>query len=135
MAMAMAMALHGRHARRLFKECPHPDDKQRLKLSQELGLKPRQVKFWFQNRRTQMKAQQDRADNVLLRAENESLKSDNYRLQAAIRNVVCPNCGHAAVLGEMSYEEQQLRIENARLKDEVGGGAAPLTTYCSSLAA
>jgi len=39
----------------LFKECPHPDDKQRLKLSHELGLKPRQVKFWFQNRRTQMK--------------------------------------------------------------------------------
>jgi len=108
-----------RHARRLFKECPHPDDKQRLKLSQELGLKPRQVKFWFQNRRTQMKAQQDRADNVLLRAENESLKADNYRLQAAIRNVVCPTCGHAAVLAEMSFEEQQLRVENARLKDEV----------------
>ncbi|KAL9274137.1 Homeobox-leucine zipper protein ROC3-like protein [Drosera capensis] len=39
----------------LFNECPHPDDKQRMKLSQELGLKPRQVKFWFQNRRTQMK--------------------------------------------------------------------------------
>ncbi|XP_022877113.1 homeobox-leucine zipper protein ROC3-like [Olea europaea var. sylvestris] len=57
----------------LFKECPHPDDKQRMKLSQDLGLKPRQVKFWFQNRRTQMKAQQDRQDNVLLRAENENL--------------------------------------------------------------
>lgn len=39
----------------MFKECPHPDDKQRMKLSQDLGLKPRQVKFWFQNRRTQMK--------------------------------------------------------------------------------
>ncbi|KAG2539146.1 hypothetical protein PVAP13_9NG362142 [Panicum virgatum] len=113
----------------LFKECPHPDDKQRLKLSQELGLKPRQVKFWFQNRRTQMKAQQDRADNVLLRAENESLKSDNYRLQAAIRNVVCPNCGHAAVLAEMSYEEQQLRIENARLKDELDRLACMATRY------
>ncbi|KAG8084282.1 hypothetical protein GUJ93_ZPchr0010g11064 [Zizania palustris] len=127
----------------LFKECPHPDDKQRLKLSQELGLKPRQVKFWFQNRRTQMKAQQDRADNVILRAENDSLKSDNFRLQAAIRNVVCPNCGHAAVLGEMSYEEQQLRIENARLKDELdrlaciasryGGGRQPVLSTTSAL--
>ncbi|KAG8092658.1 hypothetical protein GUJ93_ZPchr0012g19206 [Zizania palustris] len=115
----------------LFKECPHPDDKQRLKLSQELGLKPRQVKFWFQNRRTQMKAQQDRADNVILRAENDSLKSDNFRLQAAIRNVVCPNCGHAAVLGEMSYEEQQLRIENARLKDELDRLACIGTRYGS----
>ncbi|XP_064964795.1 homeobox-leucine zipper protein ROC3-like isoform X2 [Musa acuminata AAA Group] len=103
----------------MFKECPHPDEKQRMKLSQELGLKPRQVKFWFQNRRTQMKAQQDRADNVVLRAENESLKNDNFRLQAAIRNVVCPSCGGPAILGEMSFDEQQLRIENARLKDEL----------------
>lgn len=102
----------------MFKECPHPDDKQRLKLSQDLGLKPRQVKFWFQNRRTQMKAQQDRQDNVVLRAENESLKNENYRLQATLRNIVCPNCGGPAMLGEMGYDEQQLRIENARLKEE-----------------
>jgi hypothetical protein len=39
----------------MFKECPHPDEKQRLQLSRELGLAPRQIKFWFQNRRTQMK--------------------------------------------------------------------------------
>ncbi|XP_039142308.1 homeobox-leucine zipper protein ROC3 [Dioscorea cayenensis subsp. rotundata] len=103
----------------LFKECPHPDDKQRLKLSQDLGLKPRQVKFWFQNRRTQLKAQQDRADNVMLRAENDSLKNENFRLQAAIRNVICPSCGGPAMLGEMSFDEQHLRLENARLKEEL----------------
>ncbi|KAF8412784.1 hypothetical protein HHK36_000754 [Tetracentron sinense] len=103
----------------MFKECPHPDDKQRMKLSQDLGLKPRQVKFWFQNRRTQMKAQQDRSDNVILRAENENLKSENYRLQTAFRNIICPNCGGPAILGEMSFDEQHLRLENARLKDEM----------------
>ncbi|KAF8379038.1 hypothetical protein HHK36_028465 [Tetracentron sinense] len=103
----------------LFKECPHPDDKQRMKLSHELGLKPRQVKFWFQNRRTQMKAQQDRSDNVILRAENENLKNENFRLQTALRNVICPNCGGPAILGEMSFDEQHLRLENARLKDEL----------------
>ena len=41
---------------RLFKESPHPDEKQRQQLSKQLGLAPRQVKFWFQNRRTQIKA-------------------------------------------------------------------------------
>jgi len=39
----------------VFKECPHPDEKQRLELSKRLCLETRQVKFWFQNRRTQMK--------------------------------------------------------------------------------
>lgn len=38
-----------------FKECPHPDDKQRKDLGRRLGLEPLQVKFWFQNKRTQMK--------------------------------------------------------------------------------
>ncbi|XP_022931242.1 homeobox-leucine zipper protein HDG5-like isoform X1 [Cucurbita moschata] len=103
----------------LFKECPHPDDKQRLKLSQELGLKPRQVKFWFQNRRTQMKAQQDRSDNVILRSENDTLKNENYRLQTALRNIICPSCGGQGILGEPSLDEQQLRLENARLREQL----------------
>lgn len=114
----------------LFKECPHPDDKQRLKLSQELGLKPRQVKFWFQNRRTQMKAQQDRADNAVLRAENENLKNENYRLHAALRNIVCPACGGPAMLGEMTFDEQQLRLENARLKEEFERVCCLASQYC-----
>lgn len=40
---------------RFYKECPHPDEKQRKELSLQLGIEPIQVKFWFQNKRTQMK--------------------------------------------------------------------------------
>ncbi|KAK4762431.1 hypothetical protein SAY86_008199 [Trapa natans] len=38
-----------------FEECPHPDEKQRIELSHVLGLESKQIKFWFQNRRTQLK--------------------------------------------------------------------------------
>ncbi|GLJ12371.1 hypothetical protein SUGI_0189540 [Cryptomeria japonica] len=103
----------------LFKECPHPDDKQRQRLSIELGLKPRQVKFWFQNRRTQMKAQQDRTDNAILRVENESLRNENLTLREAVKNVICPSCGGPSLVGEMAYSEHNLRMENSRLKDEL----------------
>lgn len=38
-----------------FKDNPHPDEKERLALGKKLNLENKQVKFWFQNRRTQMK--------------------------------------------------------------------------------
>lgn len=38
-----------------FKMNNHPDEKERLELGKRLSLEGKQVKFWFQNRRTQMK--------------------------------------------------------------------------------
>uniref|UniRef100_A0A1D1YD22 Homeobox-leucine zipper protein ANTHOCYANINLESS 2 n=1 Tax=Anthurium amnicola TaxID=1678845 RepID=A0A1D1YD22_9ARAE len=108
----------------LFKECPHPDDKQRLKLSHDLGLKPRQVKFWFQNRRTQMKTQLERHENALLRRENEKLKMENMAIREAMRSPMCQSCGGHAALGEVSVARHQLRLENARLRDELDRVAA-----------
>ena len=55
----------------------------------------------------------------MLRAENEKLKAENFALRDAVRNVACPSCGGPADLAQMSYEEQQLRIENSRLRGEV----------------
>ncbi|CAL1393800.1 unnamed protein product [Linum trigynum] len=102
-----------------FKECPHPDDKQRKELSRELGLEPLQVKFWFQNKRTQMKTQHERVENSQLRAENDKLRADNMRYREALSNTSCPNCGGPTAIGEMSFDEHHLRLENARLREEI----------------
>ncbi|KAK7253178.1 hypothetical protein RIF29_37681 [Crotalaria pallida] len=102
-----------------FKQCPHPDDKQRKELGRELGLEPLQVKFWFQNKRTQIKAQHERHENSILKSENEKLRAENIRYKEALSNATCPNCGGPATLGEMSFDEQHLRIENARLREEI----------------
>ncbi|XP_051145705.1 homeobox-leucine zipper protein ANTHOCYANINLESS 2-like [Andrographis paniculata] len=103
----------------MFKECPHPDEKQRSELSRRLCLDARQVKFWFQNRRTQMKTQLERHENSILRQENDKLRTENMAIREAMRNPICTNCGGPAIIGEVSIEEQHLRIENARLKDEL----------------
>ncbi|XVE64183.1 hypothetical protein DITRI_Ditri07aG0081300 [Diplodiscus trichospermus] len=102
-----------------FKECPHPDEKQRMELSRRLGLESKQIKFWFQNRRTQMKTQLERHENVILRQENDKLRAENDLLKQAMTSPICNNCGGPAVPGEISYEQHQIRIENARLKDEL----------------
>eukprot|EP01018_Ginkgo_biloba_P016723 Gb_16030 [translate_table: standard] len=112
-----------------FKECPHPDDKQRQELSKRLCLEPRQIKFWFQNKRTQMKTHQERQENIALRAENEKLRMENLQYQQALNNASCPNCGGPAAIGEMSFDEQQLRIDNARLREEVDRISAIAAKY------
>ncbi|PSS04709.1 Homeobox-leucine zipper protein PROTODERMAL FACTOR like [Actinidia chinensis var. chinensis] len=120
-----------------FKECPHPDDKQRKELGRRLDLEPLQVKFWFQNKRTQMKAKHERCENTQLRNENDKLRAENIRYKEALSNAICPNCGGPATIGEMSFDEQHLRIENARLREEIdriSGIAAkyvgkPMLTY------
>jgi homeobox-leucine zipper protein len=40
-------------------------------------------------------------------------------IHEAMKNPMCTNCGGPAMLGEVSLEEQHLRVENARLKDEL----------------
>ncbi|GKV27039.1 hypothetical protein SLEP1_g36246 [Rubroshorea leprosula] len=117
----------------LFKESPHPDEKQREQLSKQLGLAPRQVKFWFQNRRTQIKAIQERHENSLLKQEMDKLREENKAMRDTINKACCPNCGTATTSrdGALTTEEQQLRIENAKLKAEVEKLRAVIGKYPS----
>ncbi|EEC83013.1 hypothetical protein OsI_28071 [Oryza sativa Indica Group] len=89
-----------------FKECPHPDDKQRKELSRELGLEP------LQN-------QHERHENAQLRAENDKLRAENMRYKEAVSSASCPIAVVPPALGEMSFDEHHLRVEYARLRDEI----------------
>ncbi|KAK2651507.1 hypothetical protein Ddye_011363 [Dipteronia dyeriana] len=107
-----------------FKEFPHPDENQRTELSEKIGLECRQIKFWFQNRRTQMKTQKERQENMRLRQEHSMSQVVNETLKEAMRNPLCTRCGSlvAATGGcgvESNFELHQLRMENARLKEEL----------------
>ncbi|KAJ4911610.1 Homeobox-leucine zipper protein HDG11 [Raphanus sativus] len=102
-----------------FKECPHPDDKQRNQLSRELGLAPRRIKFWFQNRITQLKTQHERADNNALKAENYKIRCENIAIREALKHAICPNCGCPPVTEDPYFNEHKLRIENAHLRDKL----------------
>ncbi|XP_047964448.1 homeobox-leucine zipper protein HDG11-like [Salvia hispanica] len=102
-----------------YKEYPHPDKNQRQQLSRELGLDQKQIKFWFQNKRTQIKAQNEKADNNALRSQNEKIHFENLAMQEALRTVVCPACNATSLADEdKTHILHTLRMENARLKQE-----------------
>jgi homeobox-leucine zipper protein len=66
-----------------------------------------------------LQTQHERSENSQLRAENEKLRTDNMRYREALSNASCPNCGGPTAIGEMSFDEHHLRLENGRLREEV----------------
>jgi homeobox-leucine zipper protein len=66
-----------------------------------------------------MQNQHERQENAQLRAENDKLRAENMRYKDALGTASCPSCGGPAALGEMSFDEHHLRLENARLRDEI----------------
>ncbi|KAF5788100.1 putative transcription factor Homeodomain-TALE-KNOX family [Helianthus annuus] len=44
---------------RFFKKNPHPTEKERTEIANKLNITINKVKFWFQNRRTQLKVMFD----------------------------------------------------------------------------
>ncbi|CAA0809376.1 Homeobox-leucine zipper protein HDG8 [Striga hermonthica] len=113
-----------------FKECPHPDETQRQELSREIGLDIRQIKFWFQNKRTQKKAQNEKVNNSALRAENERIRGENREMSEALRNIVCPACHGPGLQGEeRQLDLQMLKMENAQLREQHKKAAELLSNY------
>ncbi|KAK4786171.1 hypothetical protein SAY86_002860 [Trapa natans] len=58
------------------------DPERKMQLAKALGLQPRQIAIWFQNRRARWKTKQLEKDYDLLKRQFDSVKADNDALHA-----------------------------------------------------
>lgn len=66
-----------------------------------------------------MKTQTERINNNIFRIENERIRKDNLLLREAFKNITCATCGGPSNDENRKHSLEQLRLENARLREEV----------------
>lgn len=66
-----------------------------------------------------MQVMQEHHQNNLLRLENTRLRTENEMRNEALKNTRCLHCGGPVSIGKLCFNQNQLRIENSRLKAKV----------------
>lgn len=92
-------------------------------LAQELGLQPRQVAIWFQNRRARYKAKQLEKDYDILKVEYDAMCSEKEKLQAEVArlrdllNVSRGPCKDGGTAMCRSSEDQEINPKAAQTQE------------------
>ncbi|TVU05325.1 hypothetical protein EJB05_48483, partial [Eragrostis curvula] len=102
-----------------FSAVKHPNENERQQLSETTGLSENQVKFWFQNKRTQVKSLKGKEENYRLKAENVILKDENKRLKQAEMTISCPSCSGNSRKLPILQEIERLKSENGWIQQEL----------------
>lgn len=68
-----------------FERLQRPNAHQKSTLAMELGVQPRQVEVWFQNRRARGKAKRNESDCEVLRQRCQDLIVENHHLNYLIQ--------------------------------------------------
>ncbi|XP_047331528.1 homeobox-leucine zipper protein HDG12-like [Impatiens glandulifera] len=102
---------------RYFNQCPHPNELDRCRIGQELGLTPNQVRNWYQNKRTNLKGKNEKEQGYTLREENDMLKVESQSLKELIDVYTCNAC---KVFTPAELEKlasvRQLQAQNMQLR-------------------
>ncbi|KAE8705363.1 Homeobox-leucine zipper protein HOX21 [Hibiscus syriacus] len=90
------------------------EPERKMQLARALGLQPRQIAIWFQNRRARWKSKQLEKDYDLLKRQYDAAKADNDALQAQNQKL------HAEIMALKSREP----TESINLNKETEGSCS-----------
>ncbi|XP_024396326.1 homeobox-leucine zipper protein HOX17 [Physcomitrium patens] len=102
-----------RHLEDTFERLQRPNAHQKATLAMELGVQPRQVEVWFQNRRARGKAKRTETDCEVLRQRCQDLIVENHQLNYLIQSERMGYDSHHLMANGKSPLQLQLALCNS----------------------